>query len=95
MSAYVILDLRVTDPTIFEQYKQLGPPIVLSHGGRYLVRGGRVTTHEGDWTPERLVIFEFPDRAAAESWLDGTDYAPARAIRRQAASGSVIIVDGI
>ena len=42
MTAYVINDMEVTDPVLFEQYKKLSPPTVAQYGGRFLARGGRI-----------------------------------------------------
>lgn len=55
MAAYMILDIKVTDPVGFEQYKQVAPPALAAYGGRHLARGGRTETLEGDWIPNRLV----------------------------------------
>ena len=59
MTAYVIVDIEVTDPVGYEEYKKLAPAIVASFGGTYLARGGRTETLEGDWSPSRLVILQF------------------------------------
>ena len=42
MVAYVIADIDVTDPEKYEVYKQLAPPAIAKHGGRYLARGGHM-----------------------------------------------------
>ena len=60
MPAYVINDMVVTDPELFERYKQLSPPTVAQYGGRFLARGGQIENLEGDWSPQRVVIIEFP-----------------------------------
>jgi uncharacterized protein (DUF1330 family) len=41
MSAYVILDITVHDPELFEQYKKLAPATISAYGGRYLTRWQR------------------------------------------------------
>ena len=56
MPAYVINDMVVTDPEMFERYKQLSPPTVAQYGGRFLARGGQIENLEGDWSPRRVVI---------------------------------------
>ena len=60
MPAYVINDMVVTDPELFERYKQLSPPTVARYGGRFLARGGQIENLEGDWSPRRVVIIEVP-----------------------------------
>ena len=56
MPAYVVVNVTVQDPEPYETYKQMAPPTIAAHGGRYLVRGGAVDVREGDWRPDRLVI---------------------------------------
>jgi uncharacterized protein (DUF1330 family) len=38
----------------------------------YLARGGETTVLEGAWTPNRMVILEFPD--AARAWYASGAY---------------------
>lgn len=95
MPAYVINDMVVTDPELFERYKQLSPPTVAQYGGRFLVRGGQVEGLEGDWQPRRLVIIEFPSLEKARAWIDSPEYAPARRLREQASNSRVIVADGV
>ena len=48
MTAYVILDINVTDPARYEEYKTLATPTVGQYSGKYIARGGRVETSEGN-----------------------------------------------
>lgn len=95
MAAYVINDMVVTDPVLFEDYKRLSPPTVAAYGGRFLARGGVVQPLEGGWTPQRLVILEFPSVAQARAWIDSPEYAPARALRQRAATSNMLVVEGV
>lgn len=95
MVAYVINDMVVTDPALLEDYKRLSPATVARHGGRFLARGGRVEPIEGDWSPARIVVIEFPSVEQARAWLDSPDYAPARALRQRAAVSRLIVVEGV
>lgn len=95
MSAYVINDMVVTDPDLFEEYKKLSPPTVALYGGRFLVRGGALDLCEGERLPQRLVILEFPSAVQARAWIDSPEYAPARAVRQRASRSNVVIVEGV
>ena len=95
MPAYVIVDITVTDPAGYEEYKKLAPPAVAAYGGKYLARGGRVETLEGDWAPTRLVILEFESVERAKQWLESPEYRPARQLRRRTATGTMIVVEGV
>ena len=94
MSAYVVVDVEVTDPAGFEEYRQQVPASIARFGGRYIVRGGNAETLEGSWAPKRVVILEFPDRATARAWWSSQDYAAAKALRQRCARTQLIVVDG-
>ena len=57
MTAYVVVDIAITDPERYEEVKQRTPPIVAQYGGHYLARGGQTESLHGDWSPERLVLW--------------------------------------
>ena len=95
MAAYVINDMEVTDPVTFDQYRQLSPATVAHYGGRFLVRGGAVEPQEGDWTPKRLVVLEFPSVERARAWIDSPEYAPARRLRQLSTRSNLVIVEGV
>jgi uncharacterized protein (DUF1330 family) len=95
MSAFVIVDIEVTDPAGYEEYKKLAPAAVALYGGKYVARGGKNETLEGDWQPNRLVILEFPSAEQAKAWVNSPEYAPARAMRHKYAKSKMVIVEGI
>jgi uncharacterized protein (DUF1330 family) len=70
MSAYVLVDIEVTDPAEYELYRKIAYPVIAEFGGRYLVRGGTTDIREGDWNPNRLVIVEFESLERAREWYD-------------------------
>jgi uncharacterized protein (DUF1330 family) len=92
--AYVIVDVQITDPERYDAYRVLAGPAVEAAGGRYLARGGTAEVLEGDRVPNRIVIIEFDDLAAARAWYDSPAYVEARAVREGAAVGSFIAVEG-
>lgn len=95
MTAYVLVDMNVTDPVQYEEYRALAGPSVAQYGGRYLVRGGASEVLEGDRVPHRIVLLEFADADAARRWYHSDEYTAARARRADAATASFIVVDGI
>jgi uncharacterized protein (DUF1330 family) len=94
MPAYVINDMEVTDPQLFEEYKKLSPATVLQYGGKFLARGGRTQTLEGGWSPSRLVVLEFPSVQQAQAWIDSPEYAPARRLLQLSSNSNMIAVEG-
>lgn len=94
MSAYVIVDIEVTDPAGYEEYKTLAPGTIKLFGGKYLARGGPNETLEGDWKANRLVILEFESAEKAKTWLNSPEYAPARLLRHKYARTNMVVVEG-
>ena len=95
MAAYVVVEMHVTDPEAYEAYKALAAPAVEAHGGRYLARGGTTELLEGLEVPERVVVLEFPDLDAARRWYASPEYTTARGARANAATGRLVLVDGV
>jgi uncharacterized protein (DUF1330 family) len=94
MSAYVIVDIEVVDPEGYKEYIKLAPPTLAHFGGRYIARGGRNETLEGEWQAKRLVILEFDTMDKAKEWLNSPEYAPARALRHKYAKTNMVVVEG-
>ena len=95
MSTYIIVEMDVTDPVGIEQYRKLAGASVASHGGRFIVRGGKTEALEGGWDPKRIVVLEFPDTTTAKRWWSSPDYAAARVIRERTAKTRMILVEGV
>ena len=95
MAAYVIVDIEVTDPAGYEEYRKLAAPAVAAFGGKFLVRGGPTTTLEGNWRPKRVVLLEFPDVQRAQAWWASEQYRAARAIRQRTATTNMVVAEGI
>lgn len=93
MTAYLIVDIEVTDPENYETVKKLTPPIVAKFGGKYLSRGGLTEVIEGDWHPKRLVILEFENSEQAKTWLNSPEFAPIRELRAKTAITKMVLTE--
>jgi uncharacterized protein (DUF1330 family) len=94
MKGYIIVDVKITDPARYEDYKKLTPGSLQPFEGKFIVRGGTCDTLEGNWEPGRIVILEFPSLAKAKAWWASDGYAPAKAIRQSASITKMIAVEG-
>ena len=94
MSAYVIAEIEVTDPASYEEYRKQVLAVVTKYGGRFIVRGGKVETLEGGWSPRRVVALEFPSMEQARSFYRSPEYAPLIVLRQKASRGKLILVEG-
>lgn len=95
MAGYVIVDIEVTDPQGYEEYKRLAAPTVEAFGGRYIARGGKTDTLEGDWQPSRIVLLEFPSLDRAREWWHSQEYNSVKEIRYRTANSRMIAVEGL
>lgn len=95
MPALLIVDETITEPDLFEEYKRAVVPTLEKFGGRFLARGAALEVLEtsGTWSPDRLVIVEFPDMAALKAWYDSPEYAPAREIRHRSATSTLVAME--
>lgn len=95
MTAYVLVDIKVSDPEIYAQVKALTPPVVAAYGGRYLVRGGKIELVSGSWHPERLVILAFETMEAARNWETSPEYQQIKQLRDRSAKVNMLLLEGL
>lgn len=94
-SAYIIANVRVTDPVQYEEYRKWSSAAMQAYNAEVCVRGGKVEVLEGDWTPERVVILKFPSIDAAKVFYDSPEYRQGRAARANAAVMRMVLVEGV
>ncbi len=92
--AYLVLDFAINDLRGFMPYVAQIPAFIEKHGGRYIVQGVKPTTMEGDWSPQRMVILEFPSRDAARAFLADPEAQPLFALRHETTDSRLVLVDG-
>lgn len=95
MAAYVIVDVSITDPEGYEEYRRQSAATVAAYGGRFLARGGAVTTLEGSWSVGRLVVLEFESVEHAHEWWSSPEYTAIKSIRQRTAETQMIVVAGV
>ena len=95
MPAYVIADIEILDPVLFEDYRQKVPATIAAFNGRYLARGGATEVLEGSWSPKRCVVLEFPDMEHFRAWWSSPEYAPLIELRRRSTRSNLIVTQGL
>jgi uncharacterized protein (DUF1330 family) len=86
MKAFVVAAETIRDDAVFAAYRKQVPATLEAFGGRFVARGG-------EWPHSRLVIIEFPSRAAAEAWYKSDEYQKIIGLRHDSSIGNLIIVD--
>ncbi|MEZ5610923.1 MAG: DUF1330 domain-containing protein [Rhodocyclaceae bacterium] len=95
MTAYVIFDVDIHDVPRYQEFIHKVKPALEAAGGRYLARGGAHRVYEGDWSPRRIVLLEFPSVQAWEDFYHGPVYQGLKALRDECSTARLISVDGL
>ncbi len=95
MPAYVVVDVDVTEPGTYKEYRAKAAPTVLQYGGRYLVRGGAVSEVEPGWNTHRFVILEFPTLEQAKRWYKSPEYSKVLPLRLRSSKSRLLMVEGL
>jgi uncharacterized protein (DUF1330 family) len=95
MAAYVIADSNVHDPKTMKAYGAKVGETLKKYGGKVLVAGPPADVKEGDWTPKRMIVLEFADVDAAQTWYNSPEYQEILPIRLSAADDNFLIVEGV
>ena len=94
--AYIIVDMKISDPAQYQQYMADAPAAVKAFGGEYLVRGGPHEVLEGTWQPARVAVLRFPSLDVAKTFYNAELYRAARAKRVGATDFfNMVVVEGV
>lgn len=95
MAAYIIVDSNVHDPARMKDYGDKVRDTLTAFGGKPIVSAPDPEVIEGDWTPQRVVVLEFPDVEAARAWYASPEYQEILPIRFEAANDRLLLVPGL
>jgi len=94
VNAFLVIDMSIHDLKAFMAYIRGVPAFIKKHSGRYIVEGAQPTVMEGDWSPERLIIIEFPSRKHAVAFLEDPEFQVLVTLRHDTTTSNVLLVDG-
>ena len=94
LPGYVIAEVDVTDPGTFQKYAEKTPGTIAPFNGRYIIRGGKTLSLEGD-APKRFVVIAFDSMEKAKAWEDSPAYEAIKPIRHSSAKSRVFIAEGV
>jgi uncharacterized protein (DUF1330 family) len=95
MAAYLVAQLKIHDPAMFQRYREAVTPLIDRFGGRFRARGGELEVLEGEWPFPRLTIIEFQSRDAARLFYDSPEYQKILPLRQESAGGNLVLVEGV
>lgn len=91
--AYWIARVDVHDPERYKDYVSTAAPAFARYGARFLARGGKVMSLEGQ-ARARNVVIEFPSVQDAMDCYNSQEYQAAKAIRLTVSDAEMLIVEG-
>jgi len=99
MPVYMVAEAKLRDLKKWKQYIAALSDIIATHGGRYLVRGGRIKPLFGGRelerrNPDRIVIIEFPSEADHRRCFISPEYQDIVPLRDAGAEIRAVLVQG-
>lgn len=92
----ILFDVREDiEPETYAEFRAAAAETVALLEGRYLVRGGAVRVHEGDWRPQRLVLVAFASRTRARAWWSHLGDSGLLALLDRSTRGDALLLSGI
>ena len=94
MKGYVVTVYKtIKDEGVLKNYAVKAREAIEKYKGKFLVRGGKKITTEGDASP-RTVVIEFPSFAEAEIFFYSKEYQAAHAILKDTVIRHHQIIEG-
>ena len=94
MKGYVVTVYKtIEDEDVLKNYAVKARDAIEKHNGKFLVRGGKKITTEGDESP-RTVVIEFPSFDKAKAFFHSKEYQDAHAILKNSVVRHHQIIEG-
>ena len=95
MKGYVVCVYKnITNEEKLKEYAVKAREAVEKYKGKFLIRGGKFTTNEGDKSP-RTVVIEFPSYDEANTFYRSNEYQDAHSILKGFAERQHQTIEGV
>jgi uncharacterized protein (DUF1330 family) len=93
---YVVNEVEITDQAGFQKYAEDNSKLIQKHGGKYLVRGGKIIkTLTGPGPTGRYTIYSFENESKMNDWLADPAQKDVVATRDKVAKFRSFVVEGL
>ncbi|WP_299735091.1 DUF1330 domain-containing protein [uncultured Roseobacter sp.] len=93
MTAHAVATLKLKDPEALAAYREKAGAALARHGGAVLQASTELTRLEGAQSlPDGVAILTFPDRDAAQAWIDDPELAETHALRTRGAETLIALL---
>lgn len=95
MSYYFVAQIKIEDEEEYKKYLDGSDEVFEKFEGKYLAVDTSPQLLEGEWTHDRVVIIEFPDKEKFERWYTSSEYRAILKHRLRAAKCDTVLVKGM
>ena len=95
MPAYLIARVDIKDRDRYQEYLDIVPAIITKFGGKVIARSEEPVTFEGSDESRRIILIQFSAMEKAREFYFSPEYQEARKLREDAATGEMVVVDGL
>ena len=90
----MIIEINVKNQEMYSQYIKKVPQIIKKYGGKYIVRGGKISSFACSNLPDRVIIIEFESEENLKQCFNSQEYLAVAPLRENSTESRIIIVDG-
>ncbi len=94
MPVYVIVQGKIENRALLDQYVAKVIPAIDSHQGKVVAFDEEAEVVEGSTEHPRTVILEFPLMTEFRAWYDSPEYQEILPLRLESTRGTLIVVKG-
>ena len=94
MGTFLVVNAEVVDEGKLAEYGKAVGPTLAGHEIKIHVASNDAEVIEGSAAGNRVVIMEFPDRAALDAWYHSPEYQAVIGLRLAATNGFGLVVEG-
>lgn len=93
MSAFMMVEIKIKDQDVYDDYMRRVPAVIERYKGEYVVRSSRVTPVAGGWAPDRIVVIRFDSLAELAACFGSPEYRALAVLRERSTSTRSIVVE--
>jgi uncharacterized protein (DUF1330 family) len=93
---YVYVESNVSDADAYvKEYVPLAGKVIAAHGGKFLVRGGKAVTVEGEPAKPRTIVIAFESLDKAVAAFTSPEYKEARKVGDKYSKFRIMAFEGV
>lgn len=98
--AYIIAEVekdpsKKQDPAASRRYAEEAPKSMAAFDAKYIVRGAKAQTLEGEVSTGNIVIIAFDSLEKARAWYNSPAYEAVKPIRQNSTKSRLLLVEGV